>query len=106
MAPVIGQDGGLQMVMQVDGRRRRHSAAERRAVLARFAASEVSVAAFCRSESISVGTLRRWQSLNDRDDTPRAAAPGFVELGALGGGGALTIELDLGGGLVLRVRRG
>ncbi|MBU0948456.1 MAG: transposase [Gammaproteobacteria bacterium] len=94
------------MVMQVDGRRRRHSAAERRAVLARFAASEVSVAAFCRSESISVGTLRRWQSLNDRDDTPRAAAPGFVELGALGGGGALTIELDLGGGLVLRVRRG
>jgi hypothetical protein len=33
-------------------------------------------------------------------------APGFVELGALGGGGALTIELDLGGGVVLRVRRG
>lgn len=94
------------MVTEVVGRRRRHSAAERRAVLARFAASGASVAAFCRSESISVGTLRRWQSLSDRDEAPRSAAPGFVDLGALGGGGALTIELDLGGGCVLRVRRG
>lgn len=34
------------MVTEAGGRRRRHSAAERRAVLARFAASGASVAAF------------------------------------------------------------
>lgn len=94
------------MAKGLDGRGRRHDASQRRAVLARFAASGASVAAFCRSESISVATLRRWQSLSDGDEAPRCAAPGFVDLGALGGGGGLTIELDLGGGCVLRVRRG
>lgn len=53
-----------------------------------------------------MATLRRWQSLSDGDEAPRSAAPGFVDLGALGGGGALTVELDLGGGVVLRLRRG
>jgi len=94
------------MVTGTDGRRRRHSAAERSAVLKRFSSSGASVAEFCRAESISVATLRRWQSEVDGDDTPRAPAPGFLDLGALGGGGALMIEVDLGGGMLLRVRRG
>lgn len=93
------------MVTGTDGRRRRHSAAERRAVLKRFASSGASVAEFCRAQPISVATLRRWQSAVDGDDAPGVAAPGFVDVGALGGG-ALTVELDLGGGVVLRVRRG
>lgn len=94
------------MVTGTDGLRRRHSAAERRAVLKRFASSGASVAEFCRAEPIGVATLRRWQSEAHSDDTPRAPAPGFLDLGALGGGGALMIEVDLGGGAVLRVRRG
>jgi transposase-like protein len=95
----------MQMVTETDGRRRRHSAAERHAVLKRFSESGASLAVFCRSESISVATLRRWQAEHG-DDAQRAAAPrGFLDLGALGGG-ALTIEVDLGGGVLLRVRRG
>lgn len=93
------------MVTEASGRRRRHSAAERRAVLARYSGSGASVAAFCRCESISVATLRRWQAEHG-DDAQREATPGgFVDLGALGGG-TLTIEVDLGGGVVLRVKRG
>ncbi len=93
------------MVTGTDGRRR-HSATERRAVLARFAASGAGVGAFCRSESISVATLRRWQA-GRGDDAQREAAPRrFLDLGALSGGGALTIEVNLGGGVILRVRRG
>lgn len=96
------------MVTGTDGRRRRHSAAQRSAVLARYAGSGMSVAEFCRSELISVATLRRWQSEARGDDAPHAVAPaGFVDLGAVGGGGsAVTIEVDLGGGVLLRVRRG
>lgn len=95
------------MVTGTDGRRRRHSAAERRAVLKRYSSSGASVAEFCRSEPISVATLRRWQLEFDGDDRLRAPAPrGFLDLGAVSGGGALTIEVDLGGGVLLRVRRG
>lgn len=89
------------------GRRwRRHTPEERRALLLRLAASGQSVSAFCRAESISVQTLRRWQGEAQGDDTAAAETrSGFVDLGALGGR-ALTIEVDLGGGVVLRVRRG
>lgn len=74
-------------------------------MLARFSGCGASLAAFCRSESISVATLRRWQAEHG-DGAQREAAPrGFLDLGALGGGG-LTIEVDLGGGVLLRVRRG
>jgi hypothetical protein len=93
------------MVTGADGRRRRHNAAERRAVLERLAASGLSASAFCVAESISLATLRRWQEQAGSARVPRAAAPsGFVDLGALGG--AITIEVDLGGGVLLRVRRG
>jgi hypothetical protein len=96
----------MQMVTDTDGRRRRHNATERRAVLERLAASGLSASAFCGAESISLATLRRWQAQAGSARVPRAAAPrGFLDLGALGGG-ALTIEVDLGGGVVLRVRRG
>ena len=95
------------MVTGTDGRRRRHSGAERRAVLDRLASGDESVSAFFRAESISLATLRRWKG--EMDPAPRSArrAPvpsGFLDLGALGG--ALTIEVDLGAGVVLRVRRG
>lgn len=96
------------MVTERNGRRRRHSAAERRAVLQRLAASDQGVVAFCRSESISVETLRRWKEAGSSvsaERAPRTTAPsGFLDLGALGG--AISLEVDLGGGVMLRVRRG
>lgn len=98
------------MVTERNGRRRRHDASERHAVLQRWAASDLGLAGFCRSESISVGTLRRWKDEHSEpevseDRVPRVAAPsGFLDLGALGG--AISLEVDLGGGVVLRVRRG
>jgi len=96
------------MVTGMDGRRRRHDASERCAVLQRFAASDLGMAAFCRSESISVGTLRRWKEEGSgvsADVVPHRSTPsGFLDLGALGS--AITIEVDLGGGVMLRVRRG
>lgn len=96
------------MVTERKGRRRRHDASERRAVLERLATSAVGMAAFCREESISVATLRRWKDEGSgvsADRVPRAATlSGFVDLGALGG--AISIEVDLGGGVMLRVRRG
>ncbi|MGH8430312.1 MAG: IS66 family insertion sequence element accessory protein TnpA [Solimonas sp.] len=93
------------MVRESGGRRRRHSAAERRAVLERLARSEQSVSAFCRAESISPGTLHRWKDEVGPTPVRRAAVPsGFLDLGALSA--AIVIEVDLGGGVMLRVRRG
>ena len=96
------------MVTERNGRRRRHDASERRAVLQRLAASDLGMAAFCRGESISVGTLRRWKEAGSGVNAARvsrtAAPSGFLDLGALGG--AISIEVDLGGGVILRVRRG
>jgi hypothetical protein len=95
------------MVTEMGGRRRRHNAAERRAVLDRLASSRQSVSAFCQAKSIGLATLRRWKGETDAPAvrTHRSPVPsGFVDLGALGG--ALTIELELGGGVVLRVRLG
>lgn len=97
------------MVTERNGRRRRHNASERRAVLERLAASDLGMAGFSRSESISMATLRRWKEEAGSTGVERVAAgapSGFLDLGALGGGGAITIEVDLGGGVLLRVRRG
>ena len=95
------------MVTESNGRRRRHNASERRAVLERLAASDLGMAGFSRSESISMATLRRWKDEAGSAGIERAATvtpSGFLDLGALGG--AITIEVDLGGGVMLRVRRG
>jgi hypothetical protein len=65
--------------------------------------------AFCRSESISLATLRRWRDEAGAGGVAPGATPsGFLDLGPLTGvgAGAITIEVDLGGGMTLRVRRG
>ena len=59
--------------------------------------------AFCAVRSISVNTLDYWRKRERRPSAPAAA--GFVELSPLGDGGRLDIELDLGGGAVLRIHR-
>ena len=51
-----------------------------------------------------MNTLDYWRKRVRRHRTPAAA--GFVELAPTTDGGGLEIELDLGGGAVLRIRRG
>ncbi|MGH7179973.1 MAG: IS66 family insertion sequence element accessory protein TnpA [Tepidisphaeraceae bacterium] len=78
-------------------------------MLSRFPGSGQSVAAFCRAESISVGSYHRWrtQLRMEKPELGEASQrPAFLDLGALSAGSALTLELDFGGGVTLRVRRG
>jgi len=52
-----------------------------------------------------LATLRRWKDEGRSARVERPVTPsGVLDLGALGG--AITIEVDLGGDVVLRVRRG
>lgn len=94
-------------------KRQRSSAGMRRAIMARYADSGLSVETFCQRESISTSSFYRWRSLHDNSSTreivPRAApnkAPAFVELGTLRGTQtALELRLDLGGGVLLHLVR-
>ena len=81
-------------------------------VLARFAASEEGVEAFCRREGISESSFRRWQKrlceeVSERHE-PDNAPPGFVDAGRFGrnDAGRIEIRLDLGNGVSLHVVRG
>ena len=96
-----------------------------RAVMSRFAGAGVSVAAFCRGESIPTQTFYYWRArlrpaqsgivASKRAITPSQSPPprGFVDLGVLPSidpttsaePGALEIRLDLGAGMVLQIRR-
>jgi transposase-like protein len=98
-------------------RRKRRSADEWRALLARFAASGASVAAFCQAEAVSVASFRRWRALlgeGPAGERAGGAAAGFVDLGTLAPSGPvgsapaarLELTLDLGGGVVLHLVRG
>lgn len=93
----------------------RRGAREQRMMLARYAASGQTVAAFCRGEGISTASLYRWQALHGKSGEQHAQAgaqrtAGFVDLGALGlpgrDGRRLEVKLDLGEGVVLHLVRG
>ena len=95
----------------------RPSTALKRAVMARFAGSGLTVDAFCQRESISASSFYRWRSLHDNSPTrevmPHVAAkmpnkaPAFVDLGSLRSAHApLELRLDLGGGVLLHLVRG
>ena len=102
--------------------RRRLGEAGWRAVLARFAASGRTAAAFCREESICVASFYRWRSLlglevSDVVQQPETvkgggvvASTAFVDLGPLSAARSSTerfeLRLDLGGGLLLHLVRG
>ena len=86
------------------------------ALMARFADSGLSAAAFCRREAIRVASFYRWRArlaassgaVPVRSD--RVAAAGFVDLGTLHARDPIPavfeLRLDLGGGLTLQLRRG
>ncbi len=77
-------------------------------ILERFDSSGLSVKAFCGAESISTASYYRWRQRLGKVGERAQAIEGasFIELGPLEGRPAWDIELELGGGLVLRLRRG
>lgn len=89
------------------------------ALIGRQAGSGLSVADFCRRESISTASFYRWRRLLGGGlgrATPREPTSDFVDLGLLNPGseegeasgpaGRLELRLDLGGGVVLHLVRG
>ena len=101
--------------------RRSLSAQEWARVMRRFAASGMTVSAFCRAQSLNEGSFYRWRSRMTAQPMNRQVAAqtsrpnGFVDLGALHaasaststspGTGALDLRLELGGGLSLHLVR-
>lgn len=91
-------------------RRVRRSRQEWRSLVSRFEESGQTREAFCAETGISVSTLRRWSSRLRQQ--PRAAvsqAPVFVELPAEQRNAEAPalpweVELQLGAGVVLRLR--
>ena len=107
----------------------RRSKAAWRALIARQAISGETIEAFCRAQGVSRSSFERWRGLllpaatapdvslhsvghhNDRPAvSERSAEHRFIDAGeiGLGSGGAepLEIRLELGGGIVLTIRRG
>ena len=91
-------------------RRVRRRREEWRSLVSRFEASGQTREAFCAETGISVSTLRRWSSrLRERPRAAVSPAPVFVELPSAqrdAEAPALPweVELQLGGGVVLRLR--
>lgn len=92
-----------------------------RARLERFGRSAQTVTAFCAGEAVSVPSFYYWRGkLTGRSSAQRQRAPvsatGFIEVGAaqvaaprVGGGTVadvgVELQLDLGAGVLLRIRR-
>jgi hypothetical protein len=107
------------MGIQASEKRVRRSAEEWRGLVERFGGSGLSQAEFCRQEGISAVSLSSWRrklgfqpvtgGKRRREEPSAKDEPGeWVELpvGALGGTGrGWEIELDLGEGVCLRLRR-
>ncbi len=103
-------------------RRRRLGEAGWRSLLARYSGSGLAVSTFCAREAVSAANFYRWRSQLgvEREDAKRlpvasvvkhdVAKTAFVDLGALSAADALPsgfeLRLDLGGGLMLQLRRG
>jgi putative transposase len=95
-------------------RQQRRSAAEWQALIERQAASGLSQEAFCEQEGLVGSTFRRWKGrLAEQAEAGvrrDSARPLFAALTpppepSVQGDGGWDIELDLGGGLCLRIRR-
>ena len=98
-------------------RRQRRSARAWRALLAQFAGSGLTVAAFCRREAVGTASFYRWRSQLGPTSVDAAQLPvaspdataDFVDLGPLlttaSAPARFELRLDLGGGLVLQLRR-
>lgn len=93
----------------VEDKRVRRSADDWREILAQQRSSGLSQAAFCRREAIALSTFARWKqrlgSPPDADSCAVSGDPGWIELPSIGqSGSGWLIELDLGGGICLRLK--
>ena len=101
--------------MATSNRRARRSRAQWQGLIERAARSPLSIGAFCGSEGISTASFYSWRRRLGAIAPGRAVAAAtgeggaFLELGVLGSEAASPapwdIELELGAGLVLRLRR-
>ena len=98
--------------MPSTSKRSHRSQAQWQALIARAEHSELSVAEFCRRESVSTASFYTWRNRLRSNREPQSLPMGadFIDLGALCEAKADTVpwevELDLGAGMVLRLRRG
>lgn len=99
----------MNSAMATKSPRARRSAQEWRAVMAQYARSGLSQDGFCAREGIAPSTFARWRAqlraegVTTSRVTPEAASP-FVELVSSASSPAFDIELELGCGVVLRMR--
>ena len=101
--------------MATSNRRARRSPAQWQGLIERAARSPLSISAFCGSEGISTASFYSWRKRLGAvapgsalaETTPEDGA--FLELGVLGSEAASPapwdVELQMGAGLVLRLRR-
>jgi putative transposase len=98
-------------------KRVRRGVAGWRTLIARQAASGVTVSEFCRRQGIHAGLFRRWRSTLDQSGAEIVAATGaardtrslrpFIDLGPLGSRASrFEVRLELGDGVVLHLVRG
>ena len=100
--------------MSAIAKRNHRSRAQWQALIARAEHSELSLTEFCRRESVSTASFYSWRRRLRADTvsvSPPASVGGdFIDLGTVGDGnnssGPWLIELDLGAGMLLRLRRG
>lgn len=91
--------------------RARRSASEWRTIMTRFERSGQTGTQFCRSESLPPSTFWRWRGrLADAGESVSPSRPAgraaFVELADAPASPSIwEAELELGGGVVLRLRR-
>ena len=87
----------------------RRSRGEWQSLIARAERSPLSVRAFCAAQGVSTASLYLWRKRLGGDHEQEApAAARFLDLGELeahAGAGGWEVELALGDGLVLRLRR-
>ena len=96
-------------------RRRRRSGAEWALIMQRFHASKLDVRTFCAQEGIGYASFYAWRHKLEENDArsgmePVPSVPSsmpFIELGTLASSGPmpLEVEVELGGQVVLRLKR-
>ena len=72
-------------------------------VVRRFEQSGLSRRRFCAEAAIAVSSLDYWRGKLRREHP--SAVPGFMELPSIPVDSGWDVELELGGGVVLRLRR-
>ena len=91
-------------------RGRRRSRTQWQALIRRGEASGQSVSAFCAAESVSPASYYLWRKRltagGDGDGVREPGAGKFVELGPVPESRGWEVEMELGGEVVVRFRRG